>query len=165
MESTPPVKPSYWKLKRMKEKQAKLAGLGEAPKPNGVAKSAENGSGADSRKKAEKSNGVDLKKKTENGSGVTLPKKNVENGGTGRGDQSVAAAAAVLAKPAVRLPPSSTISLSIMSNTPFESLRGQVADCTLDTLKSLGFTHMTEIQAKTIPALLDGWWADPVAPA
>jgi ATP-dependent RNA helicase DDX18/HAS1 len=43
-----------------------------------------------------------------------------------------------------------------MSDAKFESLRGGVADATLDALKAMGFTHMTEIQAKTIPALLQG---------
>lgn len=57
-------------------------------------------------------------------------------------------------KPA--LPAGSTISLSIMSDQSFESLRGTVCDPTLDAIKAMGFTHMTEIQSKTIPSLLQG---------
>ena len=38
----------------------------------------------------------------------------------------------------------------------FEVLRGKVSDKTLDAIKDLGFSHMMEIQYKTIPLLLDG---------
>lgn len=44
---------------------------------------------------------------------------------------------------------------SIMSDTTFESLRGSVSDRTLDAVAKMGFTHMTEIQQKTIKPLLE----------
>lgn len=52
--------------------------------------------------------------------------------------------------------PGSGVRLSIMSDQRFESLKGAVSDLTLDALKKMGFTHMTEIQSKSIPSLLEG---------
>lgn len=54
------------------------------------------------------------------------------------------------------LVPGSGVSLSIMSDQTFEALRGSISDHTLAGIKDMGFTNMTEIQAKTIPALLEG---------
>lgn len=41
-------------------------------------------------------------------------------------------------------------------NRSFDQLKGRVSDETLKSIASMGFTEMTEIQAKSIPALLDG---------
>lgn len=47
-------------------------------------------------------------------------------------------------------------SFGVLSDTRFSSLRGKVADATLKAIESMGFTQMTEIQAMTIPHLLEG---------
>lgn len=44
----------------------------------------------------------------------------------------------------------------ILSNTTFESLKEYVNEATLRGIQDMGFTHMTHIQAKTIPPLLEG---------
>ena len=43
-------------------------------------------------------------------------------------------------------------------STAFSSLQGVVSEQTLKAVEGMGFTHMTEIQAHTIPPLLDGRW-------
>jgi len=45
---------------------------------------------------------------------------------------------------------------SIMSDVAFESLEGKVSAHTLKAIKEMGYTHMTEIQAQSIPPLLEG---------
>ena len=52
--------------------------------------------------------------------------------------------------------PGSSVGLSIITDTSFESLKEKVSEQTLDGIKDMGFTHMTEIQAKSIPHLLEG---------
>ncbi|XP_064628764.1 ATP-dependent RNA helicase DDX18-like [Lineus longissimus] len=52
--------------------------------------------------------------------------------------------------------PGSSLGMSIMTDTSFESLAGSVSESTLNGVKDMGFTHMTEIQAKSIPHLLEG---------
>ncbi|XP_064456613.1 ATP-dependent RNA helicase DDX18-like [Ornithodoros turicata] len=47
-------------------------------------------------------------------------------------------------------------SLGIVSDTRFDSLKGKVADQILKGVSEMGFTNMTNIQAKTIPYLLEG---------
>lgn len=48
----------------------------------------------------------------------------------------------------------STIKSSILTNTKFDVLKGNVSDRTLDKLSEMGFQFMTEIQSKAIePAL------------
>ncbi|KHJ42004.1 DEAD/DEAH box helicase [Trichuris suis] len=46
--------------------------------------------------------------------------------------------------------------LSIMSDQSFDSLRDCVSEATLKAVKMMGFTRMTEVQAKCISPLLDG---------
>ena len=41
-------------------------------------------------------------------------------------------------------------------DTSFESLKDVVSEQTLNAIKDMGFTHMTEIQAKAIRPLLEG---------
>jgi len=45
---------------------------------------------------------------------------------------------------------------SIMSDVAFESLEGKVSAHSLKAIKEMGYTHMTEIQAQSIPPLLEG---------
>lgn len=46
--------------------------------------------------------------------------------------------------------------LGILSDTSFASLADHVSEATLKGVEEMGFTHMTAIQAKTIPHLLEG---------
>ncbi|TRY76161.1 hypothetical protein TCAL_03516 [Tigriopus californicus] len=46
--------------------------------------------------------------------------------------------------------------LGILSDTSFASLTDHVSEATLKGVEEMGFTHMTAIQAKTIPHLLEG---------
>lgn len=52
--------------------------------------------------------------------------------------------------------PGSTLALEILSNTSFSTLKGSVCENTLKAIEDMGFTNMTEIQAKAIPPLLEG---------
>ncbi|CAH2085453.1 unnamed protein product [Euphydryas editha] len=52
--------------------------------------------------------------------------------------------------------PSSNMCLGILSDQKFSSLEGKVCEATLMGIKDMGFTTMTEIQAKAIPPLLEG---------
>jgi ATP-dependent RNA helicase DDX18/HAS1 len=44
---------------------------------------------------------------------------------------------------------------SIITDIPFSSLKGRVSDATLEAIDEMGFSRMTEIQAKSIPPLLE----------
>ena len=44
----------------------------------------------------------------------------------------------------------------ILSDKSFESLKSHVCEKTLNGINDMGFTHMTDIQAKCIPTLLEG---------
>lgn len=52
--------------------------------------------------------------------------------------------------------PGSSLGAGILTDTSFKSLDGVVSGASLNGIKDMGFTHMTEIQAKTIPHLLEG---------
>lgn len=52
--------------------------------------------------------------------------------------------------------PGSTIGLNIANDTNFKVLGGTVCENTLKAIQDMGFTSMTEIQAKSIPPLLEG---------
>ncbi|XP_052808283.1 uncharacterized protein LOC128237104 isoform X2 [Mya arenaria] len=52
--------------------------------------------------------------------------------------------------------PGSSIGATITTDRSFKSLEGKVSGNTLDAINEMGFTHMTEIQAKSIPHLLEG---------
>ncbi|CAG5046590.1 unnamed protein product [Parnassius apollo] len=52
--------------------------------------------------------------------------------------------------------PGSSLCLGILSDQKFSSLEGKVCEATLMGIKDMGFTTMTEIQAKAIPPLLEG---------
>jgi len=61
------------------------------------------------------------------------------------------------AKPATTTTTTTTTkNSSIMSDVAFESLEGKVSAHTLKAIKEMGYTHMTEIQAQSIPPLLEG---------
>lgn len=52
--------------------------------------------------------------------------------------------------------PGSSLCLGILSDQKFSTLEGKVCEPTLMGIKDMGFTTMTEIQAKAIPPLLEG---------
>lgn len=52
--------------------------------------------------------------------------------------------------------PGSSATLEILSNSSFESLKDKICENTLKAIADMGFTTMTEIQARSIPALLEG---------
>ncbi|KAL7303481.1 hypothetical protein TKK_0004660 [Trichogramma kaykai] len=52
--------------------------------------------------------------------------------------------------------PDSAVDLNTTQDTSFSSLKDKVCDNTLKAIKDMGFTQMTEIQAKAIPPLLEG---------
>ncbi|XP_026759628.2 probable ATP-dependent RNA helicase pitchoune [Galleria mellonella] len=52
--------------------------------------------------------------------------------------------------------PGSSLCLGILSDQKFSSLESKVCEATLMGIKDMGFTTMTEIQAKAIPPLLEG---------
>ncbi len=53
--------------------------------------------------------------------------------------------------------PGSNVEMAgILSDKSFESLKGHVCEATLKGIADMGFTHMTDIQARTIPPLLEG---------
>ena len=54
------------------------------------------------------------------------------------------------------LVPGSEVAIRVASDTSFKSLESAVSESTLKAVADMGFTHMTEIQAKTIPPLLEG---------
>lgn len=54
------------------------------------------------------------------------------------------------------LVPGSDVGLEILSNKNFDTLMGKVCDETLKGIADMGFTTMTEIQARSIPPLLEG---------
>lgn len=52
--------------------------------------------------------------------------------------------------------PGSETGLAVSSDSAFTSLEGKVSENTLKAIVDMGFTKMTEIQAKSIPPLLEG---------
>ena len=52
--------------------------------------------------------------------------------------------------------PGSSMSLGILSDKSFKSLSAHVSEATLKGIEDMGFTNMSEIQAQTIPHLLEG---------
>ncbi|KAK3922198.1 putative ATP-dependent RNA helicase pitchoune [Frankliniella fusca] len=52
--------------------------------------------------------------------------------------------------------PGSSCALQVSSDNSFTSLEGHVCEQTLKGIADMGFTNMTEIQARSIPALLEG---------
>lgn len=47
-------------------------------------------------------------------------------------------------------------SYGIMTDSSFQSLKDSVCEDTLKGIVDMGFTHMTEIQMRSIPHLLEG---------
>ena len=56
----------------------------------------------------------------------------------------------------VSVPGSSAGASTILTDSSFTGLEGKVSEYTLKGIADMGFTHMTEIQHKTIPHLLEG---------
>ena len=54
------------------------------------------------------------------------------------------------------LPGSKAGMAGILSDKSFDGLKDHVCSKTLDGIKDMGFTHMTDIQARSIPPLLEG---------
>lgn len=54
------------------------------------------------------------------------------------------------------LVPGSSIGLEILSSCSFDSLKEKVCEHTLKGISDMGFTKLTEIQACSIPPLLEG---------
>lgn len=52
--------------------------------------------------------------------------------------------------------PGSDVTLEILSSSTFESLSDKVCEPTLKAITDMGFTKLTEIQARAIPPLLEG---------
>lgn len=52
--------------------------------------------------------------------------------------------------------PGSSVGLEILSDSSFKVLEGKVSTETLKAIDDMGFSKMTEIQAKAIPPLLEG---------
>uniref|UniRef100_A0A1B6E4Q7 ATP-dependent RNA helicase n=1 Tax=Clastoptera arizonana TaxID=38151 RepID=A0A1B6E4Q7_9HEMI len=52
--------------------------------------------------------------------------------------------------------PGSDVGLQVLKDASFTSLEGKVCENTLKAIEEMGFTKMTEIQAKAIPPLLEG---------
>ena len=52
--------------------------------------------------------------------------------------------------------PGSEVAMHVSADTSFKSLESAVCDSTLKAVADMGFTHMTEIQSRTIPPLLEG---------
>jgi ATP-dependent RNA helicase DDX18/HAS1 len=56
----------------------------------------------------------------------------------------------------IPVPGTSATLEALLGDNSFEALRGRVSDPTLLAIKEMGFEKMTEIQAKSIPPLLEG---------
>lgn len=52
--------------------------------------------------------------------------------------------------------PGSDLTLELLKGAAFSALEGRVCENTLKAIQDMGFTNMTEIQAKAIPPLLEG---------
>ena len=52
--------------------------------------------------------------------------------------------------------PGSDLAARVTMNAAFTTLQGSVCESTLKGITDMGFTQMTEIQARTIPPLLEG---------
>jgi len=52
--------------------------------------------------------------------------------------------------------PGSSIGAMIVTDKSFKSLESKISSNSLEAILEMGFTHMTEIQAKSIPHLLEG---------
>ena len=52
--------------------------------------------------------------------------------------------------------PGTSLALEVQKDSSFKVLEGAVSEETLKGIHDMGFTHMTEIQQKSIPYLLEG---------
>jgi len=56
----------------------------------------------------------------------------------------------------VKLPGTSTGMLGILSDKSFDSIKDVLCKSTMQGIQDMGFTHMTDIQARSLPHLLEG---------
>nr|CAD7410028.1 unnamed protein product [Timema cristinae] len=91
-------------------------------------------------------------KKSENESDESETKDNHRNGFVDDLDNTISAPTNNLESKL----PGSDIALEILSNATFAALADKVCEHTLKGVSDLGFTTMTEIQARSIPPLLEG---------
>lgn len=54
------------------------------------------------------------------------------------------------------LVPGTSLGMDVASDNSFKSIEGQISDLTYKGILDMGFTQMTEVQAKAIPHLLEG---------
>jgi len=78
-------------------------------------------------------------------------KKQQENGATSQDDEDNQPTDST-----AELPGNKAELAGILSDKSFESLKSHVCEKTLNGINDMGFTHMTDIQAKCIPTLLEG---------
>nr|CAD7424127.1 unnamed protein product [Timema monikensis] len=109
------------------------------------------------RRNADNDNQVKKKKKkkskkSENESDESETKDNHRNGFVDDLDNTISAPTNNLESKL----PGSDIALEILSNATFAALADKVCEHTLKGVSDLGFTTMTEIQARSIPPLLEG---------
>nr|CAD7569259.1 unnamed protein product [Timema californicum] len=91
-------------------------------------------------------------KKSENESDESETKDNHRNGFEDDLDNTISAPSNNLESKL----PGSDVALEILSNATFAALADKVCEHTLKGVSDLGFTTMTEIQARSIPPLLEG---------
>nr|CAD7414164.1 unnamed protein product [Timema poppensis] len=91
-------------------------------------------------------------KKSENESDESETKDNHRNGFEDDLDNTISAPTNNLESKL----PGSDVALEILSNATFAALADKVCEHTLKGVSDLGFTTMTEIQARSIPPLLEG---------
>jgi len=143
------------KKKKKKKKKIKLAGETKA-KEKSVSAEEER---ADDEEEEMMEDDDDDERPPEGAGGLVGTDSEGEENPNGEGEgpttsMSTAAENAVAA--AVPPPKVATKNASIMSDVAFESLDGKVSAHTLKAIKEMGYTHMTEIQAQSIPPLLEG---------
>lgn len=82
----------------------------------------------------------------------SLPKKKIKLKVSKRSENSEVAEQS----PTTENLPGTAIGFEVTNDTNFSVLSEKVCENTLKAIKDMGFTNMTEIQAKSIPPLLEG---------
>lgn len=155
------------KLKRRERKKLKfLKNEGEigqtlnvaaAEEPEGVA-SATKGGGKESKRKRK----LDISVNSENRKSAKKAKvsDDEEDGVHGEDDdlpqEEETSSQRCITEDVAQKLPGSSIALSILSSAAFASLAEKVCENTLKAVADMGFTTLTEIQARAIPPLLEG---------
>jgi len=141
--------------KKKKKKQKKIEALKTEETPKVPADDAR-----DAAEKEEDNNDDDEEEMEEDApaeSASTLVGTDSEGDDSKSGEATTSTKASTSTDAAAAPPlPVATKNASIMSDVAFESLDGKVSAHTLKAIKEMGYTHMTEIQAQSIPPLLEG---------